>query len=177
MRTPDQIPGLEPVASRNHDQPIDVRRVGGRSRQRPLVIDLVDENRHLAADESFEALRADVFLKLHQLYAPRFANIVGNGPGSSFAAAPSTGVSKCAHPVQLRLFEKLQQHLEIFIRLAGKAGDEGRADREIPDISRASVDPLEIVLRAGGALHREIADWHAGTGRRVGQDLAFNPAE
>ena len=60
-----------------------------------LVIDLVDENRHLAADESFEALRADVFLKLHQLYAPRFANIVRNGPGSSFAAAPSTEVSKC----------------------------------------------------------------------------------
>ena len=52
----------------------------------------------------------------------------GTGSGSSLALATlDRAVFEAADLIQLRLVDEVQQHLELFLGLAGEADDEGGA--------------------------------------------------
>ena len=106
----------------------------------PSSIHLVHQHGDGLADLALEAGRADLLLQQHQAreaFLLHFGrHVIGQGVGRR---AFHRRVGERADAIQLRLFQEIQQFLEFFFGLAGKADDEGAAQRQVRDRSRAIV--------------------------------------
>ena len=83
-------------------------------------------------------------------------------------------VFEAANPVQFRLVDEVQQHLELLLGLAGEADDEGGAQGDLGADLAPLLDALQGALDGAGALH-QFEDARAGVLQRdveVGEDLA-----
>ncbi len=68
------------------------------------------------------------------------------------ARAGDRRILEAADAIELRLIEPVEQHLEVGVGLAGKADDEGAAQREFRAFAAPAVNALQRVLgvrRAG----------------------------
>ena len=63
------------------------------------------------------------------------------------------GVDEGAHVVELRPLDEVVQLAEVLRRLAGMAGDERRAQREVGDELAHARDHLAVLLRRAGTAH------------------------
>ena len=117
---------------------------------------------------SFLALIA--LLPLHEALPAALLDLVGHGLEAEIVGAGARDrlVFEGADAIELGLVEPVEQHAEILLGLAGKADDEGRADRRDPGRSRARRECARASspdCRAGAC---PSAPWarRAGTARR-----------
>ena len=105
-----------------------------------------------------------------------FAHFLRQGPGQRVGAgALDRRIGEGADAVELGLVEKIQQFVELGFGLAGKAGDEGAADRQVRHHPAPCRDAVEHLFRRGRPLH-QFEDALAGVLEghvEVRQDLAF----
>ncbi len=92
---------------------------------------------------------------LHEAVPALFLHLLRHGVRRvSFAGAPSHRlVLEAADAVELGFIEPVEQQFEIRLGLAGEADDEGRAQREVGQISRQRAMRSSVFSCAAGPLH------------------------
>ena len=134
---------------------VDFRRIRRRARQRALRRDCVHQHAQRLADAPAQPSRADSLLRLHQPRAPLLAQRCGDGIGKRVRArARDRRIGEAADAVELGLLQEREQLGELGLGLAGKARDEGAADRDLGTDGAPGPDALEVVLAARRALHQ-----------------------
>src|SRR5829696_3331824 len=140
----DDVAGPERPARGDMDAAVDLRRIPFRAALRQACPGLVDDDGNALADALLEPARADLLLRLHEampallldLVRYRCGDVVGRGAADRL-------IPEAADTLELGLLEPGEQELEILVRLARKADDEGRADGKI----RTDLAPAPDALR------------------------------
>ena len=155
---------------------VDFWRIGHAAANSSFFIDFVDQHHNFAADFLLQTLGGDLLLKLHKAVPALFFNVfrylirqfVG---GRAFHRA----VLEAADSVEAGFLQEVQQHLEIFFRLAREADDKGRAQGEFRADFAPLLDTRQLTVGGAGTLHH-LENARAGVLQRdieVGQNFAF----
>ncbi len=128
------------------------------------------------ADLAGELADGDLLLQLHKALEALFLYLFGHGIRQFVGlGALDRAVFEAADPIQLRLVDKVEQHLEVLLGLAREADDKGGAQGDLGADLAPLLDPLQGALDGAGTLH-QFQDARAGMLQRdieVGQYLAI----
>ena len=137
--------------------------------------DVVDDDAFAPADPARETLRRNVLLERHQAVVALGLDRLGHVRGEIVGGRPADRlVTETADAIELGFPEPIEQQREILFRLAGKADDEGRAQREARAGRAPCFDAFERLFLRRRPPH---ALEHRGTGVlerdvEVGEHLA-----
>ena len=122
----------------------------------------------------------DRLLVRHEAMPALFLDVVGHDAARQVVGGRAAHrlVSEAADAIERGFVEPIEQDLEIGLGLAGKADDEGRAERQIGADLAPARDALERLFLRGRTLH---ALEHVGRGVlernvEIGQNLSAPPS-
>ncbi|SLO32641.1 Uncharacterised protein [Klebsiella pneumoniae] len=155
---------------------VDFRSVGHAAANGAFFINFIYQHQDFAPHFFLQTLGRDLLLQLHKavpaLFFHLFRHLVRQLVGGS---AFNRAVLEAADAVETRLFQEVEQHLEIFFRFAREAHNKSGAQGQI----RANFTPLlnarQLTVRRTRTLH-QLQNTRAGVLQRnieVRQNLAF----
>src|SRR5271165_2064203 len=160
---------------RDMDRAVDLRRVALGAALGEMLAALVDHDLEAPADFGREFPRADRLLAQHEPLVAHSLYFVRHGLEAEIVGLRALDrlVLEGADAVEPGFVQPVEQQLEILLRLAGKADDEGRADRDVRANCAPRLDALEGFLLIARAAHRlqhprrRVLEGHVDIGQHI----------
>lgn len=120
----------------------------------PSFADFVDQHLQRLADLALHAPRRHFLGHFHEARAALLAHVVRQRAVELVGGcALDRRIREAADAVELRFTDEVEQRFELRFRLAGEAGDERAADRQVRTDLAPLLHALEHLLGVGRALH------------------------
>src|SRR5690606_6808089 len=132
-----------------------LRRIIARSPLARGAVRVVDDDGQALARLLPEHGGRDLLLALHEAVPAGLLDLVGYDRQAEIVRAGALDrlVLEAAGAIDPRLLEPVEQHLEILVRLARKADDEGRAQGEIGAFLPPAADALQRLFLVRRSAH------------------------